>query len=103
VETAAVKGALNELKVIEDSARGKVLETYALKEAIGSTRPKGSEVVKERLGILKGGTPENQSVLKPVSDKSGVWAELAKEEESALSKVKKLVEDRNAKGGRLGE
>lgn len=107
VETEAVKGALDDLKSMEDVAKERVISTYTMKDVIGSTRAKGSEQVKERLGfkdVAKAnsrvkandqGKERASSELKDVGQCSGVWAELKKEEELALERVTKLVHDRN--------
>ena len=106
-ETEAVKGALDDLKSAEDIAKERVLSTYTMKDVIGSTRAKGSDKVKERLGfkdaekkkLNQDGTnaalSKPRSELKDAGECDGVWAELEMEEKMAITRVKKLVRDRN--------
>lgn len=106
-ETEAVKGALDDLKSTEDIAKERVLSTYTMKDVIGSTRAKGSDKVKERLGfkdaekkkLNQDGTnaalSKPRSELKDAGECDGVWAELEMEEKMAITRVKKLVHDRN--------
>ena len=89
-ENDKVKYALQELQSVEDSAKCNVLKTLAMKEVAGTSRTKGSDRVKERLGKSTEMKTVN-SELRKVGDSSKAWEELASVEESALLQVRERL------------